>query len=280
MRAIKWAKAPFLYIAEKILFEKVTRKSFCVLFKIINNIGYKFPVSISYESKNDLYSVKDKYNQIWIGNRVRIKIYHAGIMFRLKSLANTYLVDSVNFSADDIVIDVGANIGEFSYYMANEFGVKVISIEPEELEYRALVLNTKNLNVLAINKGLWYEEKELTLYQKNDTGDSSLIKPPNYESTKTIKTTTLNKIIKTHIDLSKRIKFVKLEAEGAEPEIIIGASKVLSRIDYISADVGPERGIKQENTMIEVLKLLMKNGFEPIKFGNNRNVLLFKNMSH
>ncbi len=280
MRAIKWAKAPFLYIVEKILFEKVTRKNFCMLFKIINSIGYKFPVSISYESKNDLYSVKDNYNQIWIGNRVRIKIYYAGIMFRLKSLANTYLVDSINFSDDDVVIDVGANIGEFSYYMANEFGVRVISIEPEELEYRALVLNTKNLNVLAINKGLWYEEKELTLYQKNDTGDSSLIKPPNYEGTKTIKTTTLDKIVKTHIDLNKRIKFVKLEAEGAEPEILIGASKVLSRIDYISADVGPERGIKQENTMIEVLKLLMNNGFEPIKFGNNRNVLLFKNMSH
>ena len=36
---------------------------------------------------------------------------------------------------------------------------------------------------------------------------------------------------------NRKIKLLKLEAEGAEPEVIIGSLKVLKYIDYIAADL-------------------------------------------
>ena len=96
-------------------------------------------------------------------------------------------------------------------------------------------------------------------------------------SIKSIKTTTLNTIVNRYLKPIDRIKLVKLEAEGAEPEILMGAMSIIDRIDYIVADIGPERGVKSESTLIEVLDILQKNNFEATKFGYNRGILLFKN---
>ena len=74
-----------------------------------------------------------------------------------------------------------------------------------------------------------------------------------------------------------KIKLFKLEAEGAEPEILLGCEPILHNIEYISADVGFERGIKQKSTLPEVNNFLMKNGFELVKNGRSRIVCLYKN---
>ena len=36
---------------------------------------------------------------------------------------------------------------------------------------------------------------------------------------------------------SKKVKLLKLEAEGFEPEILQGSNKVLNKIEYIGVDV-------------------------------------------
>ena len=42
----------------------------------------------------------------------------------------------------------------------------------------------------------------------------------------------------------KKIKLLKVEAEGAEPEVLLGTAKILKRIEFISVDCGPERGLE------------------------------------
>ena len=79
------------------------------------------------------------------------------------------------------------------------------------------------------------------------------------------------------INPTESIKLVKLEAEGAEPEVLLGMEKTLSRIEFIAVDVGAERGLSKENTLIDVLDILMPRGFRPIKFGLPRAVLLLRN---
>jgi hypothetical protein len=76
---------------------------------------------------------------------------------------------------------------------------------------------------------------------------------------------------------SERIRLLKLEAEGAEPEILVGAESVLSRIDYIAADLGPERGLKQEQTATPVINFLLARGFELIDMKFDRVTCLFRN---
>jgi hypothetical protein len=77
--------------------------------------------------------------------------------------------------------------------------------------------------------------------------------------------------------LTKKIKLFKLEAEGAEPEICHGAINSLKNIEYISVDVGFERGIKQSSTAPDVVNYLLKNNFVLKNVGDSRMCYLFKN---
>ena len=255
----------------------LSNKSFSFVFNHLNKFAYRYAFVIKYIKKEDLYLINDYGNEkLYITRKSRIRFYKDGVDNRLKFLISQYLLDDFHFNEGDIVIDIGANIGEFSYYLAKKYKAKVISIEPEEKEFNCLKLNCKESNIELINKALWSEETEMTFYQKNDTGDSSLFKTSDYKGTKKIKTATLSTIIHNSLEENEKIKLLKLEAEGAEPEILMGAIDILNRIEYIVADVGPERGLKSENTLIEVLNILQNNGFEAIRFGDERGILLFK----
>jgi hypothetical protein len=78
--------------------------------------------------------------------------------------------------------------------------------------------------------------------------------------------------------MPERIKLLKVEGEGAEPEILFGAVDFLSRIEFISVDVGPERGIEQATTRSEVFNFLQDNHFKLIlENPYHRKTALFTN---
>ena len=80
--------------------------------------------------------------------------------------------------------------------------------------------------------------------------------------------------------IQQRIKLIKLEAEGFEPEILQGLKKHLNLIEYITIDCGFERGIKLESTIAVCSNYLIKNNFKMIDFNTrlHRVVALFKNL--
>ena len=73
------------------------------------------------------------------------------------------------------------------------------------------------------------------------------------------------------------MRLLKLEAEGAEPEVLQGALGLLSLVDYISADLGPERGKAEISTLEEVSNLLEEQGFERLRVEGERVIALFRN---
>ena len=72
----------------------------------------------------------------------------------------------------------------------------------------------------------------MRFYVNEEEADSSLVKPSNYTHHIDIKTTTLTHYIK--VNKIKRIKLFKLEAEGFEPEILEGSTKILHNRLYRS----------------------------------------------
>ena len=58
--------------------------------------------------------------------------------------------------------------------------------------------------------------------------------------------------------VSSKIKLLKLEAEGAEPEILEGLGEKLNLVEYISADLGYERGVHCESTLVPVTNYLLE----------------------
>jgi len=76
------------------------------------------------------------------------------------------------------------------------------------------------------------------------------------------------------------VKLLKLEAEGAEPEVLKGALKTLKSIEYVSTDCGFERGKNQDATFNEVNEILVENGFYIVTANLKRPVFLYRNSKY
>ena len=75
------------------------------------------------------------------------------------------------------------------------------------------------------------------------------------------------------------IKLLKIEAEGAEPQVIRGCSGILDRTEFISADLGFERGVLRDSTFIPVTNFLLSHGFELMAMNFDRLTALYKRKS-
>ena len=103
----------------------------------------------------------------------------------------------------------------------------------------------------------------MNFYINEKDADSSIIEPLIYDEIREIQTTTLNSFFKKN--KIKVIKLLKLEAEGYEPEILLGSNEVLDKIEYVALDGGYERGRKLEETLSSQLNFLSKHNFEIIE---------------
>ena len=190
-------------------------------------------------------------------------------------LIEGYCVDDLSLSKGDTVIDIGANIGEFSLALLERYNdLNLICIEPSPLEFEVLTINMKTVNNCRLhNIGLWNEFGSLPFYIKSETADNSFFEPEGYTNKVLVGLVTLDSLT---AELS-RIKLIKLEAEGAEPEILRGALSTIQRTEYISVDGGPERGLDKSLTLPIVCNMLIENGFDMVRLNLKRGTGLFKN---
>ena len=199
--------------------------------------------------------------------------YGRGIEQRGMKLGADYLLPMLSFQNGDVIIDCGANTGDLKlYFKFINVDVHYVGIEPGPGEYKVMSLNTAPSETH--NVGLWNEDGELTFYVSSKGADSSLIEPPTYESVTKVPTRRLDGLVDF-----PRIKLLKIEAEGAEPEALEGAVGLLDRIEYISADLGGERGLDQVSTLAPATNFLLSNGFELVAVNHTRIVALFRNRS-
>lgn len=203
--------------------------------------------------------------------QLRATNYARGIEARAVRLGSDYLLPMIEFADGDVVIDCGANVGDFKlYFRASGINVEYVGIEPGPGEFEVMQRNVAPST--AHNVGLWNEDGELTFYVSSNGADSSLIEPPSYDSVTKVPIRRLD----TLIDFPK-IKLLKIEAEGAEPEALEGSSGLFDRIEYITADLGAERGLEQTSTLVPVTNYLLENGFELVAINHQRVVALYRN---
>jgi FkbM family methyltransferase len=262
-----------------------SRKSadFASRFKLLNRYFLRMPIKCEFQPDNETFMLVDANGiSLTIANPNMIRRYHAGISQRLENLGNEYLVDKCKLLSNDIVLDIGANIGEYSRYAGERFKALVIAIEPEDAVHAALEANLRGTSAIILHSALWSHDGRLTLYHASKTNDTTLIEPKEFDYTSTIDVTTLDNLLNNSVAAkafigNRPIKLVKLEAEGAEPEIIRGGLHTLERTEYLAVDCGPERGIKAEPTLVEVVSEMHAINFEIIDFNAARTVLLFRN---
>ena len=128
-----------------------------------------------------------------------------------------------------IVIDVGAHVGTYTLKAASRVGNTghVYAIEPSPTSYALLKHNIKInsfKNITPLNIALSNQNGKQKLYLANKPSHATVVNPSNkYVKVDSRK---LDDIIQQHT--SKRIDIIKIDAEGAEKEILLGALNTLT----------------------------------------------------
>jgi FkbM family methyltransferase len=228
-----------------------------------------FSLSYSFNKKKNFYQVKSSksstgyYFDISRSNRY----IFGGFNGMGKILYKKYQLNKVDIKKNDVVIEIGANIGELTKYIS-KFSPRIYAIDIELKLLSCLSENLRNYKPIKIfNLAIWncseIKEYESKLHQAS----SSLIikkKNKNYLNIKKIKSLTLEDFLNQNN--IKKVKLVKVEAEGGEPEILQGAKNCLNKIKYLSLDCGPERHGKK--TLKYAVNFLKKNNFKVEVSGN------------
>ncbi len=252
------------------------REAFPRHFNQANRVLWKYPIALGWDAARQSMFVSDEWGKLYCCRYLRVNRYRRGIGAFLNKLAEEYMLSRIPFRKGDWVVDCGANVGEVSTWLRRgNPGLNVIAVEPEEPEATCADLNVFGGERQTVRKALWKEETELVFFHKGETADGSVFEIENYTERTVVPTTTLDNLLRERG--APRVRLLKLEAEGAEPEILTGAEASLENIDFIAADCGPERGLEQKETATDVIKFLLARGFELVEMKFDRVVCLFRN---
>jgi FkbM family methyltransferase len=247
-------------------------KLFAQVFNAVQALRRRSPRIVGTQEAPLTFEIHGAGTSIRTFARDRTWYYGPGVEVRLNALARSYGIDLVDLAPGDIFIDCGANIGELGLW-ARPRQVEYVPLEPDPTPGRLLAMNLPGQSVKAMC--LWKEVGKLTFYKKSNTADSSAIEVGDYTDRIDVEATTLDNLIESLG--SRPVKLLKVEAEGAEPEVLQGLNAKAAMIKYISVDVGYERGVSADNTACPAFNRLFELGFK-LKHANIRQAkFLFEN---
>lgn len=155
---------------------------------------------------------------------------------------NVYEVKDTHFNRGGVVVDIGANIGTFSIF-AGQYANKVYAVEPEPNNLAALknniTLNEMDDRIVAVPYGISDFKGTAVIH---DSGGGSSIKDDGSFGAE-IEIMTLDNLFSLyHIE---SVDVLKIDVEGSEIEIILGASKEnLNKCKYITMEFDIRSGIR------------------------------------
>lgn len=155
---------------------------------------------------------------------------------------NVYEVKDTHFNRGGVVVDIGANIGTFSIF-AGQYANKVYAVEPEPNNLAALknniTLNKMDDKIIAVPYGISDFKGTAVIH---DSGGGSSIKDDGSFGAE-IEIMTLNNLFSLYNIES--VDVLKIDVEGSEIEIILGASKEnLNKCKYITMEFDIRSGIR------------------------------------
>jgi len=184
-----------------------------------------------------------------------------GMIRRKRSLRE--MEGFVTVEPGDFVVDVGAFIGEFTIAAVPDAG-EIVSIEPDPRSFPVLSRNVERYDAVTTQQtAVWNESGDTIEFNLADDPTESGVLPPDtgeYRQT-SLETRTLS-------DLFDSIDFVKIEAEGAEPEVVEGLTPGLA--DKVAVAAGAER--YGERPIEEVRSILDELGYQ-IRVDDERSVV-------
>ncbi|WP_430449048.1 FkbM family methyltransferase [Rhodophyticola sp.] len=255
------------------LLNSVPLPAYCAGVNLVSALrGYKHRVRL--HGTGGTLLVSDADAAIHICRRGRHRRYRRGVQAGITDLVRQYQIDRLDIPGGGTFIDCGANVGEMGFW-ARSRGMRYVAFEPEPAEARCCDLNNFDGRADTHRAALWKEPAMLTFHSKPDTGDGSIFEMDASTGATQVQGVRLDDAV--HIDDAAGPNIFKLEAEGAEPEVLAGAEASLQNIDYVAVDCGYERGRAQQHTFVEVNSFLAERGFRLVEAQFRRVTAIYRN---
>ncbi len=186
----------------------------------------------------------------------------------------------LGMDVNEAFVDVGANVGMYSLTVAKEFkdkAIQVIAIEAHPENFKALLRNIRCNSfeeiITPINKAVSNYQGRITLFERSHDGtrvDSELYSVCNDASidkfnilhpegkTLEVECDTLDNLVKDH-----QVDVIKIDVEGAEVQVLKGASQTLKRIRKIAVEIHGDNSKQVEEELTRYgfqLATLKENG--------------------
>ena len=178
---------------------------------------------------------------------------------------------SLKFSPGDVIIDIGANVGIVSIFLAKKYPfLKIYAFEPVLENYKNFIKNIK-LNkipagtIILENKAITKDGRDVTmninLTNSGGSALSNIIARGYYRAEKKlIKSISITDIINKYN--LQTIKMLKIDCEGSEYEILYNTPvEILQKIQILRGEFHENKNISNEYDAKE-LKDFVKNNIK------------------
>jgi FkbM family methyltransferase len=159
----------------------------------------------------------------------------------------------------DVVLDVGACIGDTTLPMAIKAGAKgkIIAVEPNPANIEYLRLNLRHFsNVEIIEKGIWKERGKLEFHLHNTPTGHSIISDKERKGCMEILVDTLYNLFG-----DRQIDFAKIDVQYAEVQALHGGDRFLENVRKLVVATH-SRTDEQQRTYPKVLEILKQYEFQ------------------
>lgn len=184
-----------------------------------------------------------------IGNR-------AWVLFRRKCRSDAWfsykaqIRSLIENLAIDLVIDVGANRGQFAQQLRHFYAGDILSFEPVSSTFNELSkVASTDPNWQVQQLALGSQNSSQTIHISNDSVFSSLLNTNEYcterfgtksegEKTETITVRRLDELINTLVpDYKNRRIFIKMDTQGYDLEVFQGLGEILDRVQVLQSEI-------------------------------------------
>lgn len=166
---------------------------------------------------------------------------------------------------NDLFIDIGANVGVYTILASAEIKAKTVAIEPVPLTFKNLcdniLINHIEDKVKAMNIGLGSKRGKLNFTKSLDTVNH--VATENENDTIEVEINTLDSILLTE----QAPVLLKIDVEGFETEVLIGAAKTLSekKLKAIIIELNGS-GQRYGYDELKIHEKLIEFGFRPFNY--------------
>jgi FkbM family methyltransferase len=173
----------------------------------------------------------------------------------------------------DVVLDVGANAGQFAQHLRRDFGFegRICSFEPLSVPFRKLHSHAaQDPNWQAFNLALGDVEGTATINIAANSESSSMLKmlPLHIEAapesrfvgTEVVEVRTLDAIFRDLCRPGEGV-YLKIDTQGFEGRVLRGADRCLPKIDTVQVEMSLTPLYSDELTFGELYQLLLDKGY-------------------